>query len=103
MLLKPSLDAFKIALHAANVDPRRTLFLDDSIRNVAAAKEVGLYTVLVGKTVKSEGADYVVECVNSVPQVIPEIWGNEMDGDDGTMRRTKSELEAVLATAAVGA
>ncbi|XP_020239484.1 uncharacterized protein C24B11.05 [Cajanus cajan] len=46
VLLKPSLDAFKIALHAANVDPRRTLFLDDSIRNVAAAKEVGLYTVL---------------------------------------------------------
>jgi len=25
VLLKPSLDAFKIALHAANVDPRRTV------------------------------------------------------------------------------
>ncbi|KAL2324389.1 hypothetical protein Fmac_023447 [Flemingia macrophylla] len=103
VLLKPSPDAFKIALHAANVDPRRTLFLDDSIRNVAAGKEMGLHTVLVGKTVKSEGADYAVECVNSVPQVVPEIWANQMDGDDGTMRRTKSELEAVLATAAVGA
>ncbi|KAK7343587.1 hypothetical protein VNO77_12430 [Canavalia gladiata] len=103
VLLKPSLDAVKIALHAANVDPRRTLFLDDSTRNVAAGKEVGLHTVLVGKTVKSKEADYAVECVNHVAQVIPEIWANEMNGDDQRITRSKSELEAVLATATVGA
>ncbi|KAH1036107.1 hypothetical protein GLYMA_20G144800v4 [Glycine max] len=103
ILLKPSLDAFKIALDAANVDPRRTLFLDDSVRNIAAGKEMGLHTVLVGKTEKSKGADYAVECVNDLAQVIPEIWANEMDGEDQTMTRTKSELEAVLACAVVGA
>ncbi|CAJ1977226.1 unnamed protein product [Sphenostylis stenocarpa] len=103
VLLKPSLDAFKIALHAANVDPRRTLFLDDSVRNIAAGKEMGLHTVLVGKTVKSKEADYAVEFVSNVAQAIPEIWANEMDGDDETMTRTKSELESVLATAVVGA
>ncbi|KAK7391047.1 hypothetical protein VNO78_19357 [Psophocarpus tetragonolobus] len=102
VLLKPSLDAFKIALDAAKVDPRRTLFLDDSIRNIAAAKEVGLHTVLVGKTVKSTEADYAVECVHNVQQVIPEIWTKATDGADQTMTRTKSELEAVLACAVVG-
>lgn len=101
VLLKPSLDAFKIAIHAANVDPRRTLFLDDSVRNIAAGKEMGLYTVLVGKTVKSKGADYAVESVNSVAEVIPEIWASGMDGDDERLTRTKSELDAVFNTAAV--
>ncbi|KAJ1423797.1 Pyrimidine 5-nucleotidase [Sesbania bispinosa] len=101
VLLKPSLDAFKIAIHAGNVDPRRTLFLDDSVRNIAAGKEMGLYTVLVGKTVKSKGADYAVESVHSVAEVIPEIWANGMDGDDERLTRTKSELDAVFNTAAV--
>ncbi|CAN0856722.1 Uncharacterized protein C24B11.05 [Linum grandiflorum] len=47
VLLKPSMDAMKIALRAADVDPRRTLFLDDNSRNVAAGKALGLRTVLV--------------------------------------------------------
>ncbi|MED6131622.1 hypothetical protein PIB30_011476 [Stylosanthes scabra] len=103
VLLKPSLEAFNLALQAANVDPRRTLFLDDSARNIAAGKEMGLHTALVGKTVKCKGADYAVESVHSVPQVIPEIWVSEMDGGDETLTRSKSDLEAVLTTAAVGA
>ncbi|XP_072059974.1 uncharacterized protein C24B11.05 isoform X2 [Arachis hypogaea] len=103
VLLKPSLEAFKVALEAANVDPRHTLFLDDSARNIAAGKETGLHTALVGKTVKCKGADYAVESVQSVPQVIPEIWVSEMDGADETLTRSKSDLEAVLTTAAVGA
>lgn len=103
ILLKPSLHAFKIALHAANVDPSRTLFLDDSASNITAGKQMGLHTVLVGRTVKSKGADYAVESVNNIPQVIPEIWGSEMDGGDQRITRTKSELDAVLTAATVGA
>ncbi|RZB43916.1 putative protein C24B11.05 isoform D [Glycine soja] len=34
ILLKPSLDAFKIALDAANVDPRRTVRQDDQVNNL---------------------------------------------------------------------
>ncbi|KAI4345621.1 hypothetical protein L6164_012723 [Bauhinia variegata] len=103
VLLKPSLDAMKIALDAANVDPCRSLFLDDNARNIAAGKAMGLHTVLVGKTVKTEGADYALEVVNNLAQVIPEIWLGGMDGGDQRITRTKSELEAVLTTAAVGA
>lgn len=57
----------------------------------------------VGKTVKSEGADYVVENVNKLAQVIPEIWGSGIDCDAKRMKRTKSELDRIIATAAVGA
>lgn len=108
VVLKPSLEAFKIAIHAASVDPRRTLFLDDSVRNVAAGKEMGLHTVLVGKKGKSKVGEYVVECVNSVElaEVIPEIWGMRMDDDDQKLKlaRTNSELDAMLsAFTAVGA
>jgi putative hydrolase of the HAD superfamily len=107
VLLKPSLDAFRIAIHAANVDPRRTLFLDDNVKNVVAGKEMGLHTVLVGdQTVKNNVGDYVVECVNSVTlaKVIPGIWGNRMDDDERKISRTNSELDALLsAYTAVGA
>ncbi|GAU23713.1 hypothetical protein TSUD_46430 [Trifolium subterraneum] len=100
VLLKPSLDAFRIAIQAAN------LFLDDSVRNVAAGKEMGLHTVLVGETVKNNVGDYVVDCVNSVTlaKVIPGIWGNRVDDDERKISRTNSELDALLsAYTAVGA
>lgn len=58
----------------------------------------------VGKTVKTKEADYALEGVNKLAQVIPEIWDNGMDGDDESMiKRTKSDLDAFLTTAAVGA
>ncbi|KDP40159.1 hypothetical protein JCGZ_02157 [Jatropha curcas] len=103
VLLKPSMDAMKIALQVANVDPRRTLFLDDNARNVAAGKAMGLRTVLVGKTVKSKEADYVLENVNKLAQVIPEILGSGKDSGEQRISRTRSEIDSMLATAPVGA
>ncbi|XP_054822105.1 suppressor of disruption of TFIIS-like [Prosopis cineraria] len=103
ILLKPSPDAMKIALNAANVDPRRTLFLDDNVRNVAAGKAMGLHTVLVGKSMKCEGADYVVESVHKLTQAVPEIWTSRNDGEHKRIQRTKSELDTILATTAIGA
>nr|POE93794.1 uncharacterized protein c24b11.05 [Quercus suber] len=101
VLLKPSMDAMKIALDVADVDPRRTLFLDDNVKNVAAGKALVLRTVLVGKTVKSKEADYALENVNNLAQVIPEIWVHGMDGGDQRMSRSKSEIESILAITAV--
>lgn len=104
IVLKPSMDAMKIAIDVANVDPRRTLFLDDNVRNVAAAKAVGLRTALVGKTVKSKEAEYCVERVNQLAQVVPEIWAGGMDGADGKrISCSKSDLDAILSPTAVGA
>ncbi|CAN0856720.1 Uncharacterized protein C24B11.05 [Linum grandiflorum] len=97
VLLKPSMDAMKIALRAADVDPRRTLFLDDNSRNVAAGKALGLRTVLVGKTVKIPEADYVVEKIHNLAQAVPEIW---VAGGDQRISRSKSDMDSILATAA---
>ncbi|KAB5544994.1 hypothetical protein DKX38_013106 [Salix brachista] len=103
VLLKPSMDAMKIALRVADVDLRRTLFLDDNVRNVAAGKAMGLRTALVGKAVKSKEADYVVEHVHSLAQVIPEIWVGGTGGGDQRISRTRSEMDAALAATTVGA
>ncbi|XP_028773971.1 uncharacterized protein C24B11.05 isoform X2 [Neltuma alba] len=108
VLLKPSPEAMKTALRAAKVDPRRTLFLDDNANNVAAGKAMGLHTVLVGKRIRSKEADYAVENVNEVAQLIPELWwGCESDGQDvRTTPTPKTELDSIITTtttAAVGA
>ncbi|EEF45387.1 uncharacterized protein C24B11.05 [Ricinus communis] len=105
VLLKPSIDAMKIALHVADINPSRTLFLDDNVRNVAAGKAMGLSTVLVGKTVKSKEADYLLEYVIKLPQVIPEIWmsGEDSGGDGRRISRTRSEMDSILAPTPVGA
>ncbi|KAF8401699.1 hypothetical protein HHK36_012645 [Tetracentron sinense] len=103
VVLKPSMDAMNIALDVAEVDPRRTLFLDDNDRNIAAGKAAGLRTVLVGKTVKSKGADYVLETVMNLPQAIPEIWGSGINGGDQMITRSRSEIDSILSTTPVGA
>ncbi|KAJ6898826.1 hypothetical protein NC652_025364 [Populus alba x Populus x berolinensis] len=103
VLLKPSVDAMKVALRVADVDPRRTLFLDDNVRNVAAGKALGLRTALVGKTVKSKEADYVLEHIHHLAQVIPEIWGGGTESGDQRISRPRSEMDAILSAATVGA
>ncbi|XP_010522301.1 PREDICTED: uncharacterized protein C24B11.05 [Tarenaya hassleriana] len=104
VVLKPSLAAIDIALRLSNVDPRRTLFLDDNVHNVAAGKSVGLRTVLVGRSEKTKEADYAVEIVTEIATAVPEIWSAEMDGRDQRIRRSKSELDAMsTAITAVGA
>ncbi|KAK9086791.1 hypothetical protein Syun_029185 [Stephania yunnanensis] len=103
VVLKPSTEAIKTAIIVANVDPCRTVFLDDNPRNIAAGKSMGLSTVLVGKQEKTDGADYVVENVNYLPKAVPELWVGGSDGEDQRIARTRSEIDAVLAATAVGA
>lgn len=74
VFIKPSIEAMKRAITIANADPQRTLFFDDNVRNIAGAKAAGLKTVLVGSSIKNEGADYALESIHNVKQAIPEIW-----------------------------
>ncbi|XP_078442103.1 suppressor of disruption of TFIIS-like isoform X2 [Wolffia australiana] len=46
IVLKPSVTAFNTALSISGVNPRRVLFLDDSEKNIASAKAIGLRTAL---------------------------------------------------------
>ncbi|XP_068648875.1 uncharacterized protein C24B11.05-like isoform X1 [Aristolochia californica] len=104
VILKPSIDAMKIAIEVAGEDPCRTMFFDDNDQNIAAGKTVGFRTVLVGKAVKSKEADYALENVVDSAQVIPEIWmGGEHKGEDGVIMRARSEMGSALAALPVGA
>lgn len=93
VILKPSVDAIKIAVGVANVDPCRTLFLDDNDRNIAAGKAMGLCTALIGKTMKTKETDYVLESIANLRQVIPEIWVRGSDTKDHKIMRTRSEID----------
>lgn len=52
---------------------------------------------------KTKEADYVLETVHNLAQVIPEIWLGGKDGEDQRIKRTGSELDATLPTTPVGA
>ncbi|XP_049407974.1 uncharacterized protein LOC125871432 [Solanum stenotomum] len=101
VILKPSMEAMNIAIEAAQIDPYRTLFLDDNVKNIAAGKAVGLQTVLVGRSTKTKEADYALEIVTDLVQVVPAIWFKEEEKDQ-KITRTRSEMDFV-ATTAVGA
>ncbi|KAL2229912.1 UNVERIFIED_CONTAM: hypothetical protein Sindi_1585600 [Sesamum indicum] len=104
VVLKPSMEAMRIAIDVAEIDPRRTLFLDDNVKNVAAGKAVGLRTVLVGSAIKSKEADYAMETVTNMVQAIPEIWVfSEEKGDERISQNRADQMDSALATTTVGA
>ncbi|PIA54719.1 hypothetical protein AQUCO_00900949v1 [Aquilegia coerulea] len=78
IVCKPSEGAIDQALKIANIDPHRTLFFEDSVRNVQAGKRVGLHTVLVGTSHRIKGADFALESIHNIREAIPELW----DADD---------------------
>ncbi|EOA28825.1 hypothetical protein CARUB_v10025064mg [Capsella rubella] len=103
VVLKPSLAAMDICIRVANVDPRRTVFLDDNIHNITAGKSVGLRTILVGRAEKTNEADYAVETVTEIATEVPEIWTTATATGGERIRRSKSELEGMVSITAVGA
>ncbi|KAL2250506.1 UNVERIFIED_CONTAM: hypothetical protein Sindi_2172900 [Sesamum indicum] len=74
IVCKPSVSAIDRALKIANIDPHRTLFFEDSVRNIQSGKLLGLNTVLVGKSQRVKGADYALESIHNLREAIPQLW-----------------------------
>ncbi|KAF4373026.1 hypothetical protein F8388_011053, partial [Cannabis sativa] len=74
IVCKPSESAIEKALKIANLDPQRTMFFEDSVRNVQAGKRVGLHTVLIGTSQRVKGADYALESIHNIREALPELW-----------------------------
>ena len=53
-LRKPELESYQWILNHLNVDASKTLFIDDSIQNIEAAKKVGIQTVYLKPGMKIE-------------------------------------------------
>ncbi|KAM7254820.1 hypothetical protein ACFE04_020061 [Oxalis oulophora] len=78
IVCKPQEHAIELALKIANIDPQRTLFFEDSVRNVQAGKRVGLRTVLVGTSQRVKGTDFALESIHNIREAIPELWENDV-------------------------
>ena len=83
---KPDEEAFRAVLSDAGVDPRRAVMFEDSLKNLKAAKRVGMRTVFVsGETAAAEGAtgddikavaDAVVPALRlaDLVRAAPDLW-----------------------------
>ncbi|OMO66341.1 HAD-superfamily hydrolase, subfamily IA, variant 3 [Corchorus capsularis] len=78
IVCKPQESAIELALKIAKINPQRTLFFEDSVRNIQAGKRVGLHTVLVGTSQRPKGADYALESIHNIKQALPELWETDM-------------------------
>jgi pyrimidine 5'-nucleotidase len=79
---KHSQTSFDAAMKIAGVDdPEACIFLDDSVKNIQAAREIGWRSVLVGrvgrdcgKTISSDHAELEIDRVHDIASVLPELF-----------------------------
>ncbi|KAI4349827.1 hypothetical protein L6164_010377 [Bauhinia variegata] len=95
ILCKPSVEAMKAAIRIANVDTRKTIFFDDSVRNIASGKSAGLHTVIVGKSDLVPGADHALGSIHNIKEALPEIW--EVEGEQQQVLQSPAVATMVLA------
>lgn len=75
VVCKPSAKCFRLAMEQCGIsDPTTVLFLDDSARNLAGAKSLGMTTVLVGRTERCDGADFAIQTLTDLPKVLPGLF-----------------------------
>lgn len=69
---KPQVQAFTKALGIAGVEsPSQCVMIDDALRNLQAASEVGLYTIQIGTESCPEGINAAIRDLIDLPKVIP--------------------------------
>ncbi|XP_027159435.1 uncharacterized protein C24B11.05 [Coffea eugenioides] len=93
ILCKPSLTSMLAAIRIANVDPNKTIFFDDSARNIASAKLAGLRTVIVGSSNLVPGADHALSSIHNIKEALPQIWEAEEEHLDQVIQ---SRVETVV-------
>ena len=72
---KPEPEAYQIALKlAAEADVSKCLFLDDSPRNLATARQLGFTTILVGNHDPGDTAHFTIANLKELPKLLPELW-----------------------------
>ncbi|KAJ8899947.1 hypothetical protein K2173_019652 [Erythroxylum novogranatense] len=91
IICKPSEVAIERALKIANVNPQRTLFFEDSVRNIQAGKRLGLHTVLVGTSQRVKGADYALESIHNLREAIPDLWEAEIKSEVGYSEKVTAQ------------
>lgn len=105
VLCKPQPEAFRIVCEMIGAVPERTLFLDDSPRNVKGAAEAGIAAVLVGGAEPCPGAIAAVLDVRHLHAAVPWLWYSHapaaLDGVEPATVLEAEELEAHAAREAI--
>jgi putative hydrolase of the HAD superfamily len=72
---KPDKIAYQRALTiAGDDDPAHCVIFDDAMRNLAPAREMGFYTILVGKNGSEPLVDRVIFSLHELKDCMPELW-----------------------------
>lgn len=72
---KPDPKAYQIAMQIAGVDtPRKCVYLDDALRNLVPAKDLGFYTVLVSSDGAQSTADLTITRPHELRRRLTELW-----------------------------
>ncbi|XP_050946292.1 uncharacterized protein C24B11.05 isoform X1 [Cucumis melo] len=82
ILCKPSIEAIQAAIKIADTHPNKTIFFDDSVRNIESGKAAGLHTVIVGSWELVPGADHALGSIHNIKEALPELWEGEEDEND---------------------
>ncbi len=67
---KPDRRAYLKALDLVGALPEECVLVEDSLKNAAAARELGLTTVLVGDNARTDGAHHRIERVTDLERVL---------------------------------
>lgn len=72
---KPDKIAYERALAiTGDENPKQCIIFDDSARNLAPARVMGFYTVLVGKNGVGPVADRAITSLHDLSESMPELW-----------------------------
>jgi pyrimidine 5'-nucleotidase len=79
--VKPMKEAYRFALDLiGGATPGQCALLDDSPRNLETAKEMGIFTILVGQDGNNTFADRTILDIHDLQKAVPEFWGMDKVG-----------------------
>ncbi len=78
-LAKPGLYPFRKLVSYLGVDAEKIVFFDDLVDNIKAARQLGIFSVLVSDEGKRNGADLVIRNVKELKPVLAKVRQKIMD------------------------
>ncbi|KAG4185781.1 hypothetical protein ERO13_A08G000700v2 [Gossypium hirsutum] len=96
VVCKPLEKAYEQVFEMANINPQKTLFFDDSIRNIRTGKSIGLHTVWVGTSQQTDSAAYALESIHNIRQALPELWEAADEKVDNILHSREVPVETTV-------
>ena len=97
VLCKPNPLAFEVVLDHVQAQARSTVFFDDSVRNVASAHDLGIFSVLVRPGQVDARCSMHIQSIHTVPRELPWLTIAEKDAEkEETAGGEKEEIAVAV-------